>query len=303
MNTLDLVAYYVNLLIIQYNSKPRARATITAQVTPVLMPQVSTQTITYQDEPESGAFALEWGDETTAAIAWDDDAETVQTKLRALDGLELVTVTGSAAGGFTVTFVGVNAVAPLLVVKTSTIDTGAPVITETDSILLLAIQNAFNPDTAVGKQLDIIGKYVGVTRTAQGATGPVTLEDDDFRVLIRMAVLTNSAQSDLATIQNLIFTFFAGQMRVYDYQNMRMSYLLSSSIGSLALVEMFIAQELLPRPMGVQVASIIYAPTIDNFFGFVSYEIPTNPLVKPFNTYEDYQEDWPWLLYENAVII
>lgn len=307
--TLELIAYYVNLLIIQYASKPRAMKTIAAQAAPVLMPQVSVQTVTYQAVPGSGAFTLEWTDlegteYTSPSIAWNDNAAAIQTKLRTLAPLALVTVTGSAAAGFTVTFVGVDYVASLFVVASSTIDTGDPVIAETDQILLLAIQDAFNPDTAEGVQLDVIGQYVGVVRTAQGSTGPITLgDDDDFRTLIRMAVVTNSAQSDLATIQELIFTFFTGQMRVYDYQNMRMSYLIQSSIGSLELVEMFIAQGLLPRPMAVQVASIIYAPDIDNFFGFVSYEVPANPLITPFNTYEAYDEDAPWLLYENAVVI
>lgn len=300
--TLDLVAYYVNLLIIQYASKAKASATIEAQATPVLLPQVSAQLIAFQSAPGSGAFVPSWDGVASAAINWNDDATTAQTKLRTITGLSLVTVTGSAAAGFQVLFVGVDYVAPLLVVDSSTIDTGTPTITETDKILLLAIQDAFNPDTAVGVQLDTIGKYVGVTRTAQGLTGPVTLSDDDFRVLIRMAVVTNSAGSDLSTIQDLLFTFFPGQMRVYDYQTMRMSYLISSALGSITLIELFVSEGLLPRPMGVQVV-IIYAPDIDNFFGFCSYENPTPTFVRPFNTYASYDTGWPWLKYENAVVI
>lgn len=303
MNTLELVAYYVNLLIIQYASKARATATIAAQATPVLVPQVSTQLIAFQAAPASGTFVVSWEGNSSAAINWNDNAAQVQTKIQAIPGLALATVTGSAADGFTVTFVGVDYVAPLLVVETSTIDTGEPEITETDQILLLQIQDAFNPTTAIGDQLDVIGKYVGVTRTAQGVTGPITLGDDDYRTLIRLAVLTNSAQSDLATIQDLIFTFFAGQMQVFDYQNMRMSYLISTSLGSTELIQMMVSQNLLPRPMAVQVAAIIYAPVINQFFGFCTYEIPTPGGINPFNTYEVYETDWPWLLYENAIVI
>lgn len=303
MSTLELVAYYVNLLIIQYASKSKATATIAAQATPVLLPQISTQLIAYQSTPASGSFVLSWLGESAAAISWDDDAAAIQTILRAVTGLELVVVTGDEASGFSVAFVGVNSVAALLVVESSTIDTGAPTVDETDQVLLLAIQDAFDPDTAIGNQLDVIGDYVGVKRTAQGATGPITLNDSDFRVLIKVGVLTNSAQSDLASIQDLLHTFFDTQIRVYDYQNMRMSYLIDSDLGSLDLIEMFISQGLLPRPMGVQTAAIIYAPIIDTFFGFSSYEIPPSAGITPFNDYGDYHEDWPWLLYENAVVI
>lgn len=303
MTTLELVAYYVNLLIIQYASKPKAQATIAAQVSPVLLPTVSTQLIEYLDTPTSGSFVLSWDGISAAAIDWDDTAGDIETKLQAITGLELVTVTGDAATGFEVTFVGVYPPAVLLVLESSTIDSGAPTITETDETLLTKIQNAFNPDTAVGVQLDIIGKYVGVKRVAQGSMGPIYLDDSDFRTLIRMGVLTNSAQSDLASIQDLIFTFFNGQMRVYDYENMRMSYLLATSLGSLDLIEMFIVQGLLPRPMGVQIAAIIYAPIITTFFGFCSYEIPVPGGNTPFNTYEDYQTDWPWLDYYYSVAI
>ncbi len=302
MTTLDLVAYYVNLLIIQYSSKPRAMATIAAQITPALLPTVSTQTITFSDVPVSGTYVLSWDELSTASINWNDDAATIRTKLRAILGLELVTVAGSAALGFTVTFAGVAPVAELLVVESSSLDTGSPTITETDDVLLTQIQNAFNIDDALGDQLDVLGDYVGVTRTAQTSSGPITLDDDDFRVLIRMAVLTNSAQSDLSSIQDFLFAFFNGQMRVFDYQNMRMNYMMTTDLGSIDLVEMFIAQGLLPRPMGVQL-SIIFAPDINNFFGFVSYESPVALNISPFNTYEDYQTDRPWLLYENSIAI
>lgn len=302
-STRELVAYYVNLLIIQYASKPRATATIATQVAPALLPQTSTQLIEFQAPPASGTYKLEYDELLTAAIDWDADATDIQTELRTLPGLADVIVTGSAADGFVVVFEGVLTPAELLIVKDSTIDTGVPTVTETDEILMLAIQNAFDIGSAVGVQLDTLGKYVGVKRTTQGLTGPITLGDDEFRSLIRMAVLTNSAQSDLASIQDLIFTFFNGQMRVYDYQNMRMSYLISSTIGSAELIQMFVAQGLLPRPMSVQVAAIIYAPDINNFFGFCSYENPTPGDVKPFNTYEDYHTDWLWLDYQTAIVI
>lgn len=302
MNTRELVNYYIQLLIIQYVGKPKARATIETQVTPVLMPQTSTQLVSFgATAPTSGTFVLSYDDVSSAAINYNDSEATVQTKLRAITGLSLVTVSGSPADlAFTVTFTGVTPVAKLLVLESSTLDTGDPVITETDETLPLAIQNAFDLNTAVGVQLDTLGKYAGVTRVGQGFTAPIVLDDTDFRSLIRMAVLTNSAGSDLYTIQSVILTFFGADMLVFDYQTMRLSYLVNSAIGSRDLLEMAIVQGLLPKPMGVQLSTTIFNDVIDTFFGYGTYEIPAYNN-SPYNTYEDYEMDRPYLDYGYGV--
>lgn len=136
--------------------------------------------------------------------------------------------------------------------------------------LPLAAQNAFNMDgTAIGVQLDVLGKYVGVTRNGYDLFGnPITLNDADFFTFIKLAIITNSAGSDLNTIQNLLNQFFPGEVFVFDHKDMRMSYLINSTIGSQALVELFITEGKLPKPMGVQLAAPIYASNL-KFFGMV----------------------------------
>jgi hypothetical protein len=137
--------------------------------------------------------------------------------------------------------------------------------------LPLAVQDAFNMDgTAQGVQLDVLGKYAGVTRNGFGLHGqPISLNDADFFTFIKMAGITNNAQSDLATIQNLLQDFFPGQIFTFDHKDMRMSYLIDSSVGSLELLELFITENLLPKPMGVQLAAPIYTNPL-KFFGLVS---------------------------------
>lgn len=136
--------------------------------------------------------------------------------------------------------------------------------------LPIAAQNAFNMDgTAIGSQLDVLGKYTGVTRNGYGLTGqPISLSDVDFFTLIKISILTNSAGSDLGTIQNLIHTFFPGELFVFDYKDMRMSYLVNSTVGSQNLVELFITENLLPKPMGVQLSAPIYSSNL-KFFGML----------------------------------
>jgi hypothetical protein len=81
---------------------------------------------------------------------------------------------------------------------------------------------------------------------------------------------------------------------------MHMSYLLDTNIASLSVAEFLVKQGLLPKPMGVQLAVLIYANGIDNFFGFRTYDLPAHN-VAPFNSYDSYQTDAPWLSYANSV--
>lgn len=348
MNVHELADYYANLLILQYVGKARAHAMIEALVTPVIMPQMTVETITFSPVPTSGSFTLFYNGIESVPINWNDSAAAIQAKLRGLaqlsidggaadtatfdadydggdaastswvydfDGgdaygfdLSMIVVTGSiAAGLITISFVGVTPPAFIFELGDNTLsdgtDTVVPVITETDETLPLAVQNGFNLNgdtTAAGVQLDVIGKYVGVTRYGNGFSTSITLNDADFLSLIRMAIIKNSAGSSLAQIQDFINRFFAGQLYVIDYKSMRMSFLISAAVGSQDLVQLFITEGLLPVPMAVQY-SIIYAPVIDHFFGFRTYG-GASINVEPFNDYADYQEDWPWLSYADSIL-
>jgi len=168
--------------------------------------------------------------------------------------------------------------------------------------LLDKIQNAYNLSDAVGAQLDTLGKYAGVNRTSYTFTGQVTLNDDEFRLLISLAIVKNTSFSSLSVIQDLLDVYFNGLIRVYDYANMRMSYMISSQIASQNLAQVFVAQNLLPVPMGVNEGATVYAPDLDTFFGFSSYELAPEQLSNvPFNTYEEFNEDWFFLSYEFGI--
>lgn len=177
----------------------------------------------------------------------------------------------------------------------------APVIMDQ---LPVQVQDAFNltgEDTAVGDQLDILGKYAGVSRVGYNFDGPTTLDDADFLMYIRLAIVQNNLYSSLYDIQNLLNTFFPGQIFVWDYQNMSICYAVNSSVGSQNLVQFFILQNVFPRPMGVQLSVIIYAPVLNTFFGLRTYEINTTNN-SPLNSYEDYQTDRPFLNYSDGII-
>lgn len=176
-----------------------------------------------------------------------------------------------------------------LFVKTALID-----------MLPIQIQDGFDIDQAEGDQLDIIGKYAGVSRTGKTFTQQVTLNDDDFRTLIKLKIIKNNSGSSLADIQDLLDKYFSGFLFVFDFKTMRMGYFLSSDIASPELAQIFIVEGYLPVPMGVELSATIYYPVLDQFFGFRTYEREAYNAT-PFNTYFDYQLTWPWLSYSYAV--
>lgn len=168
--------------------------------------------------------------------------------------------------------------------------------------ILFAIRDAFDIDTAIGAQLDILGKYAGVSRLVNTFTmGTVALDDDDYRELVRMKFALNTSGSSLADIQQLIFDFFPDALQVFDYKNMRMSYYFDASYGSQILAEAFFLQGLLPKPMGVQLASLMYVADLDNIFAMRTYTLAAPANTVGFNDYDSYATDTTWISYANAI--
>lgn len=308
--TREIVESYQNLLIMQYLNKPKASGFIEAIVAPSVIPQTSTQEITFSTPPTSGTFSLSYDEETTALINWNDTATIIQGYLQALTGLESVTVTGSIATSLVVTFTDVPPPALSLEVVTNLLFASSSVtitITETDQTIPLAVTNGFNfgaiagDGYASGNQLDVIGQYVGVSRTGLGFSGTatITLDDTDYISLIKMGIIKNSSGSSLSQIMGLLFQFFPHQIFLYDHADMTMTYVISTSVGSQDLIQLFVTEGLLPTPMAVGVTTL-YPPTAD-LFSFRTYA-HASVTGKPFNTYSDYNLTWSWLSYQALII-
>lgn len=308
MTPLELLEYYANLLLMQYKSKPKARAMIKALASLAILPQTSVQKISFSLVPTHGSFKLAVGTHLSSAIAWDASASAIELIIQALPGLSAITVTGSIASQELV--VTMNSVVPpaaLLIVASNTLYDGTPAsvdieVEQIDVTLPQAIQQAYNLDTAVGVQLDLIGKYCGVIRQGYNFSDPMTLTDDQFRFLIKLAIVQNNSGSALADIQDQIFKFFPGALFVFDYGNMRMSYSLNSSIANLEFIEFIIKGNHLPRPMGVQLGGLIFAPDLTVFFGFRTAVMPAFNNVGFNDTSNSYPGSWLSAL-ENGIFI
>lgn len=87
-------------------------------------PAPPVQTISFSDVAASGAFVLKFGLLSTASIAWNDSASTIQGKIQALSGLGNVTVSGSIASKtLTLTQPGQFGSIVLATVPTDTLET------------------------------------------------------------------------------------------------------------------------------------------------------------------------------------
>jgi Protein of unknown function (DUF2612) len=153
----------------------------------------------------------------------------------------------------------------------------------------LFFDSQWNPDTASGPGLDVIGRIVGVTRTLQisGEAGPFLgfeeaddpddvgfnqapfytgsqltqnfqLQDSDFRKLINAKMLLNICDGSIPAINNILLTLFPnrGPCYVTDGLNMTMTYTFAFTPTA---IELAILQQsnVLPTPAGV-VATLVY---------------------------------------------
>lgn len=164
-------------------------------------------------------------------------------------------------------------------------------------LLPLAVRDGFDLNVCTGVQLDVIGKYVGADRIITGPNSlKVSLNDDDYRVLIKLAIVKNNSTSSLYEIQTLLNKFFGKLILATDNATMQINYFINSDIGSSDLQYAIVYGNLLPKPMGVQTSCIVVPPFTSNYFGFRTY-ITAGTNIAPFNSYSFYHTDYPWLSY------
>lgn len=180
------------------------------------------------------------------------------------------------------------------------------------SCVYLDVLNGYDINTAVGHQLDIIGKYVGVNRfwaqenledyfsfttyTEVSPTGPPkfgfctyanyesfswngtltydeivetqnALSDDDFRTLIKVAILQNTCDCGQGEIDTKIFQIFGATIRPESFGNMKMFYFITTAITP--LIQALILKKLFPKSMGVLLTFV--QQNSGQMFGFADY--------------------------------
>ena len=184
--------------------------------------------------------------------------------------------------------------------------------------LIGEVNDGFDIDTAVGAQLDIIGKYHDAHRTVSIASGEgsffasipvsqalptegacgsirddeatlppfqqftyetiigaaVELNDTDYRQLIKAKLFVNTTNHSASDTYTFVEQFFPGQNIFADNQDMTITYLFSETVRRQA--EIFLSQNALPKPGGVGL-TMSFLPQLDDLFSLISYDTVTPP--------------------------
>jgi len=206
-----------------------------------------------------------------------------------------------------------------------------PIDQVTGNLLIKDVSDAFHIDTAVGKQLDLLGQYIGLTRfflkieyeegfylglhdyldnppptdiaglsdysdydSVVGATltynniqnSQGTLPDDDFRLLLKLKIVLNHSNGSRRQISDSLYDFFGMDLQIdVGGSVMSMIYYYASSMQE--FIDYAVEQNLLPKPAGVRLNSIIKA---GNYLNLPDYNTEESTLVilNGLSTYHTY---------------
>lgn len=153
--------------------------------------------------------------------------------------------------------------------------------------VIIAVRDAYNPTTAVGPQLNVIGKYIGIPRTI-GTSTPLpwfgflrsggggnpngmisisgaqnrnvvffrvayngqrntALSDTSYAFMMALKIILNSSDGTLASIDNYLNALIPGAVSVVDNLDMTLTY----TVTGVLPVDPATLAAYLPKPMGV----------------------------------------------------
>lgn len=125
-----------------------------------------------------------------------------------------------------------------------------------DSDLLGNYELAFGLDTAVGKQLDIIGHIVGIDRTIDFVltNGSNVLDDDNYRLCIKSKIARNRWDGTTTGLYEIWHQLFGDDLVLdfIDHQNMSCDISVGTDIMSEDIFRLIHNDMILPRPVGVR---------------------------------------------------
>ncbi len=144
--------------------------------------------------------------------------------------------------------------------------------------LVIAVGNAYDIDTAVGVQLDVLGAYIGVSRIATGTP----LSDSDYRAILSVTIAKNNGNASLKSLDDIAEAAFTIPYLFFDTLDMILWYVFETADQS--AVEDAIALGLLPKPAAVGL-SVGFTADIDIIFGYGDYDASVAAYISSYGTY------------------
>lgn len=175
-----------------------------------------------------------------------------------------------------------------------TIKASTKVIPDT---LITDIINGYNIETAVGSQLDTLGVYLDVDRWYVENENLVSLNDEDFRILLKLKAITNTSNLSHKSLDESLYSFFKNSIRMDSEGNMEMTYFVPKN--KTPVIVAAIQKEVLPRPMGVMCKYIIEYDK--RFFGFCTYSNTRAVYKTGFRTYNNPNKKGEVLTYDKRI--
>ena len=163
--------------------------------------------------------------------------------------------------------------------------------------LIMEVINGFDIETAVGKQLDILGEYVGVDRYYLVDNQADLLNDEDYRILIKLKAISNTSDLSHKSLEGALYDFFGNTVRMDSDGNMEMTYFVPKN--KTPIIQAAIQKEVLPRPMGVRCSYIIEYDK--RFFGFCTYQNQTAVYKTGFRSYNNPNKVGEVLTYSKRI--
>lgn len=163
--------------------------------------------------------------------------------------------------------------------------------------LIQEVSNGFNLDTAVGKQLDVLGQYIGTDRYFSDEGDLTALSDDDYRMILKLKIISNNGDMSHKTLDEALYKFFGETVRMDSSGNMEMEYFVPASLEP--IIKAAIQKEVLPRPMGVNAGYIKEDDRI--FFAFCTYSDQTAVYRTGFRDYNDPTKVGEVLTYDKRI--
>jgi len=129
------------------------------------------------------------------------------------------------------------------------------------SNLMANMYTYFDIDTAIGKQLDILGQKIGRGRILNfqptGGASPILI-DDDYRFLLKARIIQNNWKGSIGEIYDMWDILFPDKpIIIKDNQNMSMDVTLIGSYNQIKK-DMVTNSLIIPKSQGVRI-NIIYA--------------------------------------------
>lgn len=143
--------------------------------------------------------------------------------------------------------------------------------------VLAGFGDAFDLDTAVGAQLDILGKRVGLLRSARIEFS----DDDEYRFFIGLQISRNNSSAfmisdERTSIQEVIQFAFDKLAYVLDNKNMSLTLYISSTFDIDRLL-LILELGILPKPQGVSYIVVMYEdPDLPFGFAELGEALPTD---------------------------